>query len=577
MTFQSFTKSTIAPYLILTLFGFLSFGPALRVGFLWDDHEMIENNQHIKKLTVENLKYIFTHDAFDGKGDPYYRPLQTLFNMGDYHIWKLNPFGYHLTNFFLHILNVCLLFFCLKRLLRSPPLAFLTSLFFSLHPINVEQQLIIAGRAELMALAFGFLSWALVMQKTVRGLWGALFFYVLACLSKETGIVFPIFMFLGGLLNGNFRWPWKTYLLFGFLAAIYLSMRFSLIPYDVSTPSLHDLILFFTRDLPTILITYMRILVFPTDLHSHRRMLFVKPLMYISPTLLLMALLWASFKKSRVVWFSMGWFMMGLLPKMPILATNSLMLDHWAYISGIGVYLIIAQGLLFLLKRGGKASGMGIALTGGILLFWMGMTWGNIRNRNTDKKMYEWALRHPTSSHVRYNLGLIYYQEGKYMEAKRLFEESLRINPDNLVTANGLALTLWKLGEKNEAVQTLSTWIERKPGHAQSYINRAILLRGQKGLADINKALGINPRHERAWLIKAGLLYEAGLKIGSIEAYKKALQINPTNDKALCDVGTLYQELGDIPTATQYWTEALSINPNNPLAKENLKRWSALK
>jgi len=72
-------RKGLVPLLFICLFGFLAFGSTLRGGFLWDDHEMIEKNPHITAINITNLKYIFTHDAFDGKGDPYYRPLQLFF------------------------------------------------------------------------------------------------------------------------------------------------------------------------------------------------------------------------------------------------------------------------------------------------------------------------------------------------------------------------------------------------------------------------------------------------------------------------------------------------------------------
>src|SRR5262245_54598983 len=143
---------------ILVLAGLLTFGSTLRVGFLWDDHEMIENNPHISPLNLDNLRVAFTSDVFLGKGDAYYRPLQTVFNMIDYAIWKTNPFGFHLTNLTIHIVNAILLFGLLAALSIEIQVAFLASLCFVVHPIIVEQLLIIAGRAELMSLMFTLLA-----------------------------------------------------------------------------------------------------------------------------------------------------------------------------------------------------------------------------------------------------------------------------------------------------------------------------------------------------------------------------------------------------------------------------------
>ena len=95
------------------------------------------------------------------------------------------------------------------------------------------------------------------------------------------------------------------------------------------------------------------------------------------------------------------------------------------------------------------------------------------------------------------------------------------------------------MGRKEKAVQLLNEWIKKNPHHLQSYMNRAIILRGATGLADVNFVLEKDPGRESAWLLKASLLLEANDKPGAIEAYRHVLQINPTNSVALFNVRRL--------------------------------------
>ena len=85
---------------MLVLLAFAAYAPTLKLGFMWDDHVMIENNPHLGVLVpaLELQGYDFTTDVFDGHGDPYYRPAQTLLNRMDFTLWKLRPLGYHITN-----------------------------------------------------------------------------------------------------------------------------------------------------------------------------------------------------------------------------------------------------------------------------------------------------------------------------------------------------------------------------------------------------------------------------------------------------------------------------------------------
>ena len=56
----------------------------------------------------------------------------------NYKIWGINPVGHRLSNIFLHIINAVLLFIIVSFILKDYIIAFLSSLFFAIHPINNE-------------------------------------------------------------------------------------------------------------------------------------------------------------------------------------------------------------------------------------------------------------------------------------------------------------------------------------------------------------------------------------------------------------------------------------------------------
>lgn len=419
----------LRPYLVVLFLGCLSFGATVRIGFIWDDHEMIVRNDFIKEISASSLKHAFTHDVFDGKGDPYYRPVQTLFNMLDYKLWGLNPTGYHVTNLLFHLLSALLLLF-LFRSLFDEKFAFLVASFFVVHPVIVEQLIIIAGRAELLAMLLTLAALVFCLKKTPWAYGLAAGCYVLACFSKESGVMFPAFLMLLGWLDKKIRAPLWAYGIFGFVFVVYFWIRSQM----VSTPELlpfKDILIVFIRDLPTIFLEYIRIILFPIDLHSHRRMVFAKPFMLLSPFLFLLFAALAALKRSRWAAFGAGWFLIGMLPKVPNFLTSSLMLDHWGYLSAIGIFVLIARGLLILAERSTQMRVLAGALFSGCLCFWMLMSWMSIFSRGTDFQLYRHALRYPSSSVVRGNLALLYFQNGYIQEAEKLIDEALEINPHN--------------------------------------------------------------------------------------------------------------------------------------------------
>lgn len=516
--------------LFIVLLGILAFGATLKVGFLWDDHEMIVNNPIIKTISISNLKHIFTHDVFEGHGDDYFRPLQSLSYMLDYKIWGLKPFGFHLTNLLLHLANAVLLFFLLSKLFSSQQTGFFSACLFVVHPIIVEQLLIVAGRAELLSACFmlGGILWFIRSPKTV---FGPVCLFGFSLLSKESGMAMPFFLGLLAFISPSYRLSKNQLFGFGSILGIYFLIRHWILPVSFFPVSAYEASQSFIRDVPSALIQYVRILLLPFDLHSHRRMLFSMPF-GVAALLSWAALFFALvLKKYKSGLFFLGWFLIGFAPKIPLLVTNSLMLDHWAYLSAVSFcgaigYFVNASHDKYL-----WANKYSYALFGGLLCLWMLLSAFFSVARSTDEKMYLWALRYPTSSIVRANMGLLYYQQGLYQNAYPLLEQSLQMN-FSPGTANVLALTEWKMGEKEKAKNHLAKLIASNPDDFQSRANLALVTGGKEGLQQINEVLSLAPHRIGALMIKATL--QASIKDyeSSKQTYLRILELDPTNEAA---------------------------------------------
>src|SRR5437870_5979737 len=119
----------------------------------FDDNVLIYENPHVKGLNWENLQWMFTNVSYARR----YMPLGWLSLAIDYQLFGLNPRAYHAGNLALHLANVALLFFLLKRLLllswarrdsaaivESEPAsaalwcAALGALFWAVNPLRVE-------------------------------------------------------------------------------------------------------------------------------------------------------------------------------------------------------------------------------------------------------------------------------------------------------------------------------------------------------------------------------------------------------------------------------------------------------
>ena len=87
------------------------------------------------------------------------------------HLWGLQPFGYHLTNWIGHAFNALLLQELVIALGFGNLVALLVGCLFAVHPMPVEQLMIIAGRAEIFGFTFTLLSLLLLLREKRPGAW----------------------------------------------------------------------------------------------------------------------------------------------------------------------------------------------------------------------------------------------------------------------------------------------------------------------------------------------------------------------------------------------------------------------
>ena len=176
--------------------------------FVYDDHRLIVDNTSLSALP--DLSAIVAHEIT--------RPLVNLSYAADRAFWGPDPFGFHVTNVLLHVLNVGLVFGLVWRLAddgarttrdaRSPSSANLvagtTALILAVNPMMTQAVGYISGRAELLCATFALsaLGSARRYIATGRGAWwmATATAWILAMLSKEVGAVVPVLLLSYDLL-----------------------------------------------------------------------------------------------------------------------------------------------------------------------------------------------------------------------------------------------------------------------------------------------------------------------------------------------------------------------------------------
>ena len=171
--------------LLIISLGMFIYGYSLTNGFIWDDPQHVFNNPRVASWT--GLKDIWLTPSRSQ-----YYPLTFSFFWLEHKLWGFHPFGYHVVNLTLHILNALLLFGLLRK--TTLRLAGITALLFTIHPIQVETVAWISEQKNLFSLFFFLLAFQAFLNFDEKGrkrdYFKMLLFFIAAILSKSVAVCF---------------------------------------------------------------------------------------------------------------------------------------------------------------------------------------------------------------------------------------------------------------------------------------------------------------------------------------------------------------------------------------------------
>ncbi|MFH1854162.1 MAG: tetratricopeptide repeat protein [Candidatus Omnitrophota bacterium] len=459
--------------------------------FIWDEEVIIAGNPIIKEL--RHLPYLFNTNIFGSglKPGSYYRPVYMLSFMLDYHIWKLNPEGYHVSNIFFHALSALAFYALMLRIGLNKKAAWVASLLFALFPVNCESVTLIAARVEPMVSLFCLLCF-LTYLKSVTGsrnwFFASVCLFILAIMTKENALVMPfiILAYVLIFLKGQKRKK-AIFSLSGLvvLGLIYSTLRLLFIGNPQSaTLSLINEASFVQRlyTFPVILLTYIRLIVFPLSLRSEY--LFVArnindPYVWLSALLviLLSVVLVKSLRPRKLALFFLSWFFLGTLPYCNIIIPlHATAMEHWAYLPSMGFAAMLSLTFFNLRERFDfiwVRRVMIVILMLLMLFYAVRITMRNREWRDPFTLYKNDSGREPDSFLLHCNLGVEYFRKGMMSEAKREFMASNNVSPGRMgydVAYNNLGVIYAREGAIQEATRCYKTSIALN-NYALAYAN----------------------------------------------------------------------------------------------------------
>jgi hypothetical protein len=461
-------------FLLLTLAAFAS---VWTTPFMLDDPFLIVNNPRIHEWTVSNLQGDFTRPYYTDQSGLYYRPLQFMYLRTMYSLGGLSPRPYHLINLLVQAGNGWLVY-ALSLLLGTPVLAaMLAGGFYAIHPIAVHE-LLAASQTDLVAVFFLLLSLYLILNRHHRFRALGVLVYALGLLWKESLVMLP-FLY-GATLFLQRKRKWQDYQLVTPLFLMwgpYWAAR-ALVIRTMPDTSVALGIQFMTRIFPGVLRHYLAISIAPWGLHTWPDL--PRPSQFwpwdgVALLMLLAGLLWKGGFWGR--WAGL-WYLLTLLPKIPAMMVNNVMMDHWIYASLIGFLIPMA---LWIERAGSSGSVMTkrwiYILMAALSLGWIGLSQWNMAVRGSDEKNLRWSLRFHRPTFVEYRLAVLLLGSGRASEALPLLQsltEEFSSNPD---FGNAYALALWRTGRKAEGMRILEKILAQHPLYGPAQNNLADMKR----------------------------------------------------------------------------------------------------
>jgi len=493
----------------------LVFFKALFFNFVWDDNILLVGQQAYESAGPRQL--LLT--PINGLE---YLPLRDLTYIADYRLWGWNPFGFHLTNLLLYVLNVLAVYKLTVTLGRAIPklanhpamrnnagMALATAAIFAVHPLHSEVVSFIHCRNVLLSGMFFFLSCDCFLKHIESGarldFAYALAFFTLALLSKATVIVLPLVLLLFLIVKA--RKSWRDYgILIPFFALagiFFLIFRYESEAHHLVNES--SSFVFGNYGMSSRLSVALQIPWFYVykhlvplylsteyDIGFSRNLLSPSGLLaLVSTSLLFMA---ACLFRKRVpkVFFAIFWFWLCLLPVSNFFLTNPVVADRYSYLSSFAFAYLVSVGISRAAARFGPNARWylltPLLMVYALLAFERNDVW---RSQVTVME----DMTKPYSARVKgYNgLGHYYFDQGDYENAFAYLQRARDLSP---------------AFSQLEIYRARLALLDNKPDEALEQLDRAI--RSSQYAAN-------------AWNLRAQLYEKSGRLVDAAWSYRNSL------------------------------------------------------
>jgi len=586
--------SCVAFVLILSFFAYL---PELKGEFLWDD-DALTDNPLIR--SADGIQQIWLEPSKNVKEEHYWPLVYSTFWVEN-RLWGMNPLGYKLTNFLLHLLNTALIGVALRRL--AVPGAWLAAAIFCLHPFHVASVAWVIERKDTLSTALyllAFLSY-LEFDRRRSGVHYALAiaFFMGAMLSKSVAVTLPFALALVIWWKRNpARARDFTPLVPFMLLALFVALL------DVSFVRSHSSYSSGMNMIEKILVASRGVFFYLLDNFAPAGLVQIYPRWMINWHLLQAY----AFPVAVTVLLLLLWNFRGRLGKGPLVATlffvitlapssglvdfgymrHTFVADRFAYLASVGPTALVAAAMALIAMRlngwlphVAKVAGFTLLLALGLMTYSRSMVYKNLKSLSKDT-----LAKNPDAWLARFNLASVLYNEGKLEEAYEHLSEVAKRSPEFPKSYLGMAMVRQKQGRIDESIELYKQAVEKKSefpdplqyASALTDLGQALLKQGKANEAYgyLKEAAALRPDDpDNYFTIGTARLMEGQLAEAE-RSFEEAITLRPNFPKAISNIGVIRIREGRTVEAISYFSQALQLDPSDRSIQDNLEKAKAI-
>lgn len=575
--------------IMLTLLAYL---PVLQCSYIWDDDYYVTQNPTLR--SVQGLCDIW----LSPRSIPQYYPMVHSTYWVEYHLWGLNPLGYHIVNVLLHLASGLLLWRLLMKLNMPWKWAWLAAAIFVLHPVQVETVAWVTERKNTLSCLFYLLSANVYLHFDRSRDWRSWLFafvlFVFAMLSKTVVLTLPAAMLVilwqqrGRLRIMSDILPTVPFFIVGMtlgcITAWLEKTHVGATGHEWSLDAIQRFLL-----AGRVVSFYAFKLVFPMNLS------FVYPRWHVDATVW-----WQWLFPVTVLGVLVGSVIQGIktgrrfIPACLLCFTGTLLpalgffdvfpfrysfvADHFQYHASIGFCVFMAVTLCVVLRKAPW-------VTWGLLIVYVALTMMQTLHYTNAESLWRATINtNPDAWLARNNLALILRQRGEIDAVKTLMEEAIRRTPDAIEPRLNMGQLMMELGKPGEAIEHYDVVLDQVPDDRRALFGKALALEqaGDIGAAVqyFEQTVKVYQKQLRflhspqGWMANARSLEGLGHHADALAAYHQGAEKYPSiAAEAYQRIGLISQHRGQIATAVDWYAKSARLKQSASVESINYWAW----